>query len=64
MQKHLGSFDFILDAVAADHDINAYVQLLPRDGNIALVGAPILPLRQPDRKNNDSSQPALNFSVL
>src|SRR5277367_3062112 len=28
MQKHTGSFDFILDAVAADHDINAYLNLL------------------------------------
>ena len=40
MQKHAGSFDFILDAVSADHDINAYIQLLRRDGNITLVGAP------------------------
>jgi uncharacterized zinc-type alcohol dehydrogenase-like protein len=44
MQKHIGSFDFILDAVAADHDINAYIQLLRRDGNITLVGAPEKPL--------------------
>ena len=44
MQKHTGSFDFILDAVAADHDINAYIQLLRRDGNITLVGAPETPL--------------------
>jgi uncharacterized zinc-type alcohol dehydrogenase-like protein len=44
MQKHAGSFDFILDAVAADHDINAYIQLLRRDGNITLVGAPEKPL--------------------
>lgn len=44
MQKHTGSFDFILDAVAADHDINAYIQLLRRDGNITLVGAPEKPL--------------------
>ena len=28
MQKHAGSFDFILDAVSADHDINAYINLL------------------------------------
>ena len=28
MQKHAGSFDFILDTVAADHDINAYLNLL------------------------------------
>jgi uncharacterized zinc-type alcohol dehydrogenase-like protein len=44
MQKHAGSFDFILDAVSADHDINAYIQLLRRDGNITLVGAPAKPL--------------------
>src|SRR5947199_4599602 len=44
MEKHLGSFDFILDAVSADHDINAYIQLLRRDGNITLVGAPPQPL--------------------
>ncbi len=44
MQKHAGSFDFILDAVSADHDINAYIQLLRRDGNITLVGAPDKPL--------------------
>jgi alcohol dehydrogenase (NADP+) len=44
MQKHAGSFDFILDAVSADHDINAYINLLRRDGNITLVGAPNKPL--------------------
>jgi alcohol dehydrogenase (NADP+) len=44
MQKHAGSFDFILDAVSADHDINAYIQLLRRDGNLTLVGAPQKPL--------------------
>ena len=44
MQKHAGSFDFILDAVAANHDINAYINLLARDGNITLVGAPEKPL--------------------
>jgi uncharacterized zinc-type alcohol dehydrogenase-like protein len=44
MQKHVGSFDFILDAVSADHDIGAYINLLRRDGNITLVGAPEKPL--------------------
>ncbi len=44
MQKHAGSFDFILDCVSADHDINAYLALLRRDGNITLVGAPEKPL--------------------
>jgi uncharacterized zinc-type alcohol dehydrogenase-like protein len=47
MKKHAGSFDFILDAVAADHDINAYIQLLRRDGNITLVGAPEKPMQIP-----------------
>jgi alcohol dehydrogenase (NADP+) len=44
MQTHAGSFDFILDAVSAEHDINAYIQLLRRDGNITMVGAPEKPL--------------------
>jgi uncharacterized zinc-type alcohol dehydrogenase-like protein len=44
MAKHAASFDFILDAVAADHDINAYINLLGIDGNITLVGAPEKPL--------------------
>jgi uncharacterized zinc-type alcohol dehydrogenase-like protein len=43
MQKHAGSFDFILDAVSADHDINAYLNLLARDGDLTLVGAPEKP---------------------
>jgi uncharacterized zinc-type alcohol dehydrogenase-like protein len=40
MKKHAGSFDFILDAVAAPHDINSYVNMLTVDGNVTLVGAP------------------------
>lgn len=44
MQKHAGTFDFILDTVSADHDINAYINLLHRDGNMTLVGAPSKPL--------------------
>src|SRR6476469_7627993 len=47
MKKHAGSFDFILDAVAADHDINAYINLLGVDGNLTLVGAPAEPLDVP-----------------
>jgi uncharacterized zinc-type alcohol dehydrogenase-like protein len=47
MKKHSGSFDFILDAVSADHDINAYISLLGVDGNLTLVGAPAEPLRVP-----------------
>src|SRR6266536_4393065 len=44
MQKNAGTFDFIIDTVSADHDLNAYIQLLRRDGNITLVGAPEKPL--------------------
>jgi uncharacterized zinc-type alcohol dehydrogenase-like protein len=44
MKPHVGSFDFILDCVAANHDINAYLNLLARDGNITMVGAPEKPL--------------------
>jgi len=44
MQKHADSFDFILDAVSADHDVNTYINLLRRDGNLTLVGAPEKPL--------------------
>ena len=44
MQKHAGSFDFILDAVSANHDINAYLNLLRLDGNLTLVGVPEKPL--------------------
>ena len=43
MSKHANSFDFILDAVSAEHDINSYMNLLRRDGNMTLVGAPDKP---------------------
>jgi uncharacterized zinc-type alcohol dehydrogenase-like protein len=42
--KHTGSFDFILDCVSADHDINTYLSLLKRNGTLCLVGAPENPL--------------------
>src|SRR6266568_915931 len=44
MAKHAGSFDFILDAVSANHDIDAYINLLRRDGNLTMVGAPEKPM--------------------
>jgi alcohol dehydrogenase (NADP+) len=44
MKKHSGSFDFILDTISAEHDVNAYINLLSRDGNLTLVGAPAKPL--------------------
>jgi uncharacterized zinc-type alcohol dehydrogenase-like protein len=44
MAKHTGTFQFILDCVAAEHDVNAYLQLLDLNGKITLVGAPQKPL--------------------
>jgi alcohol dehydrogenase (NADP+) len=44
MQKHAGSFDFILDTVSAQHDVNAYLNLLRVNGTMTLVGAPSKPL--------------------
>jgi alcohol dehydrogenase (NADP+) len=43
MQRHAGSFDFILDTIAAEHDLNAYINMLGVGGNITLVGAPEKP---------------------
>jgi uncharacterized zinc-type alcohol dehydrogenase-like protein len=44
MKKHLNSFHFLLDTVAAQHDINAYLVLLKRDGTLTQVGVPAEPL--------------------
>jgi uncharacterized zinc-type alcohol dehydrogenase-like protein len=44
MEKHSASFDFILDTVSAQHDLNPYLALLKRDGTMTLVGAPPEPL--------------------
>jgi alcohol dehydrogenase (NADP+) len=40
MARHAGSFDFILNTVAASHNLDAYTRLLKRDGTLCLVGAP------------------------
>ena len=44
MKAHAASFDFILDTVSAEHDINAYLSLLKLDGTLCQVGAPPDPL--------------------
>ena len=44
MKAHAGSFDFILDCVSAQHDLNEYLQLIKLDGTLCLVGAPEKPL--------------------
>jgi len=48
MKKHLNSFDFILDTVAAPHNLDAYTELLKRDGTLCLVGLPDQPHPSPN----------------
>ena len=43
MQKYTSSFDYILNCVSANHDIDPYINLLARDGNMTMVGAPEKP---------------------
>ncbi|MCR6496125.1 NAD(P)-dependent alcohol dehydrogenase [Thermomonas sp. S9] len=47
MAAHRGSFDFILDTVAAPHVLDAFTALLKRDGTLCLVGAPATPHPSP-----------------
>jgi len=47
MQKHLASFDFILNTVAAPHNLDDYTALLKRDGTLCLVGLPDHPHPSP-----------------
>ena len=47
MKAHAGSFDFILDTVAAPHNLDAFTGLLKRDGTLCLVGAPASPHPSP-----------------
>lgn len=48
MAAHAGSFDFILNTVAAAHDLDPFVNLLKRDGTMCLVGAPPTPHPSPN----------------
>ena len=47
MKAQANSFDFILDTVAASHDLDAFTRLLKRDGTLCLVGVPEHPIRSP-----------------
>ncbi|PNG27228.1 NAD(P)-dependent alcohol dehydrogenase [Methylocella silvestris] len=48
MRAHAHSFDFILNTVAAPHDLDAFITLLKRDGTMTLVGAPSSPHPSPN----------------
>jgi uncharacterized zinc-type alcohol dehydrogenase-like protein len=47
MEKHAGTFDLILNTVAAPHDLDAFTALLKRDGTMCLVGVPAQPHPSP-----------------
>ncbi|WP_163098030.1 NAD(P)-dependent alcohol dehydrogenase [Acidithiobacillus ferrianus] len=47
MASYANSLDFILNTVAAPHDLDAFLNLLKRDGTMTLVGAPAEPHPSP-----------------
>ncbi len=51
MAAHINSFDFILNTVAAPHDLDAFMALLKRDGTMTLVGVPADPHPSPNVAN-------------
>lgn len=48
MKQHAGTFDFILNTVAASHNLDAYTTLLKRDGTMCMLGAPASPHPSPN----------------
>jgi uncharacterized zinc-type alcohol dehydrogenase-like protein len=48
MAAHALSFDLIIDTVSASHDLDAFINLLKRDGTLCLVGAPDSPHPTPN----------------
>lgn len=64
MQAHANSFDFILNTVAAPHDLDAYMALLKRDGTLTLVGAPATPHPSPNVMNLISKRRGLAGSMI
>ena len=51
MEKHVGSFDLIIDTAAVSHDLDAYTALLKREGTLVLIGAPENPHPSPNVRN-------------
>ena len=48
MKQHAGTFDFILNTVAASHNLDVYTTLLKRDGTMCMLGAPASPHPSPN----------------
>lgn len=64
MAGQANRFDFILNTVAAPHDLDAYLQLLKRDGSMCLVGVPGSPHPSPSIGNLVFKRRALAGSLI
>ena len=64
MAAHARSLDFILDTVAAPHDLDAFFALLKRDGTMGLVGAPASPHPSPQVFNLITKRRSLAGSMI
>ena len=64
MAAHAGSLDFILNTVAAPHDLDVYFTLLKRDGTMTLVGAPATPHPSPQVFNLIAKRRSLAGSLI
>ncbi|MDI7418652.1 NAD(P)-dependent alcohol dehydrogenase [Cronobacter turicensis] len=64
MQAHAKSFDFILNTVAAPHNLDAFTALLKRDGTMTLVGAPASPHPSPEVFNLIFKRRAIAGSMI
>ena len=64
MAAHAGSFDLIVNTVAAPHDLDAFLALLRRDGAMVLVGAPATPHPSPNVFNLITQRRTLAGSMI
>ena len=64
MTAHAGSFDFILNTVAASHVLDDYTSLLKRDGTMVLVGVPEHPHPSPNIGNLIFKRRAIAGSLI
>jgi uncharacterized zinc-type alcohol dehydrogenase-like protein len=64
MATHARSLDFILNTVAASHDLDPFFALLKRDGTMTLVGAPATPHPSPQVFNLIMKRRSLAGSLI
>jgi uncharacterized zinc-type alcohol dehydrogenase-like protein len=64
MKAHRGTFDYILNTVAAPHDLDAFLVMLKRDGAMTLVGVPAEPHPSPNVANLIMKRRTLGGSLI